>query len=227
MARYLVTALVPLLLGACTSEWDMYGVDPKDYYAAHPVENRVETKNTTYTVHFQPDADRLTGDDIASLRGSVRDISPLAVESVQIQMHPSQVKNQNRQQHLTKLLRSMGYPERAIIVEPSETLTKDDVQVNIAYASVISPRCPDWRRSPITSYSNTSHGNIGCASTTNLGLMVADPRDLVHGEGNVSPDSQRNSTVIQNYRSGVEIAPAPASSGTSGSGGASASQPAQ
>ena len=106
--------LSAFLLSAC-SEMDMQGTDPKDYYAKHPIENRVGPNG-----------------------------------------------------------------------------------------ELISPNCPDWKTSPVTTYSNTKQGNIGCATVTNLGLMLENPRDLERGAsgGVVRPDSSRNSLAIQNYRSG-------------------------
>ena len=79
--RFIVVALLPVALAACTSNWDMYGHDPKDFYKKHPIENRVETRNETHTVRFPQGADRLSGNNIASVRSDLRGISPMAVES--------------------------------------------------------------------------------------------------------------------------------------------------
>ena len=37
--------------------------------------------------------------------------------------------------------------------------------------------------------------------------MVADPHDLVRGTGDVAPDSERSSKVIQDYNSGKDYMP--------------------
>jgi pilus assembly protein CpaD len=52
------------------------------------------------------------------------------------------------------------------------------------------PACPDWSRANIVDGSNMNSSNFGCATSTNLVKMVADPRDLVIGRGlgaNVGP----------------------------------------
>lgn len=214
--KYSVTIL-SLLLAGCTSQWDMQGMDPKDFYAEHPVENTVETKYETYTAHFTQ-GDRLTADEIDGLRGALHGISPMAAESVQIQLHPSQMKNEKRRDHLSRMMRSMGYSGRVIMFEPSETLEKNDAQINIAYASAVAPHCPDWRMSPVTTYSNTTQANIGCSTVKNIGLMAADPRDLVKGSGGPTPDSSGSVRVIQNYRAGT----LPAESSSDGSSTTSA-----
>jgi hypothetical protein len=70
------------------------------------------------------------------------------------------------------------------------------------HGELISPDCTDWTASPTTNYSNARQSNIGCATVTNLGLMLEDPRDLERGAsgGHVVPDASRNRVVIDNYR---------------------------
>ena len=82
-------------------------------------------------------------------------------------------------------------------------------------AAVVLPDCPDWRMSPVTTYSNTHQANFGCATTVNLGLMVADPHDLVRGTGAAGMDTQRNSQVISDYRAGKDFSAASKSEGAS------------
>lgn len=71
---------------------------------------------------------------------------------------------------------------------------------------LISPEgCPDWTASPLTTFSNAKQGNFGCATTTNLGLMLENPRDLERGasNGNITPDVQRSSDAIKNLRNSL------------------------
>jgi type IV pilus biogenesis protein CpaD/CtpE len=81
---------------------------------------------------------------------------------------------------------------------------------------LISPEnCPDWTASPITTYGNGKQGNFGCATVTNLGLMLEDPRDLERGASNgaIHPDPQRSSDAIKNYRGALSGPAAEAASG--------------
>lgn len=73
---------------------------------------------------------------------------------------------------------------------------------------LISPEgCPDWTASPYFTFNNARQGNFGCATTTNLGLMLEDPRDLERGAsgGHITPDAYRSTDVIKNYRSGLAV----------------------
>lgn len=71
-----------------------------------------------------------------------------------------------------------------------------------------------WRVTPPDCSHPEYAGHLGCATETNLGLMVADPEDLVHGSGRSSPDVERSGKVLQDYRSGKDyrVGQQPASS---------------
>jgi len=202
MKRYVVILSMPVLLSACVSNWDMQGIDPKDHYKAHPVKNRVETQTETVTVHFAGSRNRLTGEEIDALKNSLAKISPMAVESVQLMMPPSQMHNEERKAHLGKVLRAMGYRKFTMMTEPSDTVQPNEARIAVSYAAVIAPKCPDWRTSSVTTFSNTGKGGFGCATVNNLGVMVEDPHDLVRGESENAPDMERNSLALDKYRKG-------------------------
>ncbi|MBT7526701.1 MAG: hypothetical protein HN658_05330, partial [Rhodospirillales bacterium] len=67
---------------------------------------------------------------------------------------------------------------------------------------VTAPRCPDWRKTPASDGANTQSSNLGCANTVNLGLMVANPRDLVSGRETGPMDGTRAAAGINRYRNG-------------------------
>lgn len=64
------------------------------------------------------------------------------------------------------------------------------------------PGCPDWTKSPTGSFDNQVHSNWGCATATNLGAMLAEPRDLIQGRANTYTDGNYAVKSIQRYRSG-------------------------
>jgi pilus assembly protein CpaD len=57
----------------------------------------------------------------------------------------------------------------------------DQLTVLVERYVVTPPTCPDWTKDPVADHENEVYSNFGCANVTNLGLMVADPRDLVIG----------------------------------------------
>jgi pilus biogenesis lipoprotein CpaD len=218
MKRLIGLACVALAMGGCTSEWDMNGTDPKDYYAEHPIKNSLEAQTATASVHFNGGEKTLSGVKIDQLASELHGISPAAVQSVRIMLAQSDVHNHARQDYLRKLMHHMGYVPEAVFTV-SAMQERGDAHIDVNYLTVIAPDCPDWHTSPVTTYSNTMQGNFGCATEVNLGLMVADPHDLVRGTGDISPDGDRNAKVISDYRSGKDFG----ASGSSGSGSSGSS----
>lgn len=200
------------LLASC-SAIDMQGVDPKDYYAAHPIKNKVELRTRSVDTRFEPRASKLSSVELDRLSKGLRGVSPVASDAVRVELSDDDLHNSARRAYLSRLMRSLGYEAPVSFVTAAD-LARDDIRVLIDYAGVIAPDCPDWRRSPITTYSNTAQGNYGCAHEVNLGLMVADPHDLVQGSSHVPPDTaERNARVLQEYRAGIT----PGGQGDSGS----------
>ena len=216
MIRNILTVTAALLLSACSSHWDMQGVDPQEYYTQHPVENKVEVRHLLYSMAFTADRNRLTADAIEDFRSAISDARPEAVESIRVGLAPSQMGNDMRKEHIAKLLRGMGYHRKFVHFESTPGTAANAAEVDIAYAAVVLPHCPDWRKSPVTTFSNTPQPNFGCASTVNLGLMVADPRDLEKGTGENAPNAERNSIVIHNYKSGQDLTSSTGGSSTGG-----------
>lgn len=68
-----------------------------------------------------------------------------------------------------------------------------------AYA-VQLPACPNWSRDPAADPGNLPLSNLGCANAVNLGLMVADPRDLVGDRPFGAADGTREADAIARYR---------------------------
>ncbi|MDE3059706.1 MAG: hypothetical protein KGJ06_01690 [Pseudomonadota bacterium] len=211
------------LLCACTPQWDMQGNDPVEYYADHPIKNTLQTHGVSWIAHFTPSGTQLSQEEIAKLHAALHNVSPPAADLVQIQLSQSDMKNVERKASLTKALRHMGYNKDNILFEPSADLARDDAQISVTYTTVVAPDCPDWRTSPVTSYSNTWQGNFYCSQAVNLGVMVADPHDLVRGSGDVPLDTSRAAAVVSDYHAGKDYMPATLNAGNGGSSGGSGS----
>lgn len=72
----------------------------------------------------------------------------------------------------------------------------------------LPPNCPDWSGSSSSNPGNLNDSNFGCATATNLSLMIADPADLVRGRTLGPGDGEALSLGIQRYRAGVVRNPA-------------------
>ncbi len=66
---------------------------------------------------------------------------------------------------------------------------------------VTPPECGDWRQPADPNYDNAPLSNLGCASQANLGLMVANPRDLITGQEGGKPNAERTARAVERYQS--------------------------
>jgi pilus assembly protein CpaD len=82
----------------------------------------------------------------------------------------------------------------------------DTVIVSVPRHEVVPPACPDWSDAP-DRVTNLPSSNFGCATATNLGLMVADPRDLVSGRVPGAADAAVAARSVQAYRRGKPSGP--------------------
>jgi len=90
------------------------------------------------------------------------------------------------------------------------------LRVTAGHYIVHLPDCPDWSKPTGPDYRNTVHSNFGCATISNLGLMVADPADLMRGQAIGPGDAEAAVKAIERYRKGeVKELPKDATSATS------------
>ena len=69
--------------------------------------------------------------------------------------------------------------------------------------SVTPPaNCPDLREPMEGDGGNHLHTNYGCATVTNYGAMLTNPRDMLKGRGS-DADAERSRLVVNGYNSGA------------------------
>jgi pilus biogenesis lipoprotein CpaD len=100
-----------------------------------------------------------------------------------------------------------GVPATAIRTATADAvLPADTVTVSYERYSASLPTCGDWSAEPSFNPYNDVLPNFGCSWQRNVGLMVADPADLVHMRGTGTSDAQRMDDVLQKYREGKPTA---------------------
>jgi pilus assembly protein CpaD len=135
---------------------------------------------------------------------------------------------------LVKALGRRGIGARSL--PASAEAPPDRLRVLVDRYVVVLPDCPDWTASPQSDHDNLPSSNFGCASATNLGLMLADPHDLLVGREPGPADADPAVAAVTRYRAGQtkslssEDAPTPtinfmnAAAGAAGAGAGGASQ---
>ncbi|MEO1045635.1 MAG: CpaD family pilus assembly protein [Pseudomonadota bacterium] len=80
------------------------------------------------------------------------------------------------------------------------TIAPGDVRIVVSRSAARVDGCPDWSSVSETNFNNATSSNFGCASNSNLASMVADPEDLVRGQGDGSSDTATGTKAIDTLR---------------------------
>lgn len=81
------------------------------------------------------------------------------------------------------------------------TLASDSVRVVVSRMTAAVPGCPDWSRDSHPEFEGATMSNFGCATSTNLAAMIANPEDLITGRKiGTGNDSNVSTRAIGAYR---------------------------
>lgn len=203
------------LLSACSENVDFKGHSPEQYNAAYPKKNKVETRHLLIDLRFKGTAKSLSAKDAYDIKSLLKNINPHAVDYITLKISKGMMHKKQRVANIKKLLNDLGYDQPVNIVI-KEQMPDNKLIIDVVHVAVIPPNCPDWRKSPVTTFSNTTHTNYGCAAAVNLGLMIENPRDLVRGRDSSSSNVERSAKALSDYRSGVETTTSTATATTTG-----------
>lgn len=94
-----------------------------------------------------------------------------------------------------------GVPRDQITRRQAPTAADEtDVRLTASYFVVQTTGCPDPTRPSAIGQRNVRTSNFGCATSTNLGAMVADPRDL-HEQRDLGSAPARDAVEAIRHRS--------------------------
>lgn len=74
-----------------------------------------------------------------------------------------------------------------------------DLQVVVGRYLVVPPQCPNWGKPSNSDPRNLAAANLGCSVNVNLGLMVADPGDLVRGRRTTPALGEHGVAAVERY----------------------------
>jgi pilus assembly protein CpaD len=171
---------------------------------------RIEAKEApvAHAVNFAPGATALTETEAGALAAflATEEVSP--GERIMIQAPSGGAAETQRLAQRTAAIRSeLENQGVATVVSPPAapgTLGADQIRVIATRPTIVDPDCPGYNQ-PIE-FDRFSRPNVrmGCSTEMNLGLMVADPNDLVRGRPLDPADAERSTLAVQKYRSGSE-----------------------
>lgn len=202
----LCLALVCGALQACDSpgEWSP---------AEAPKQLRVDFQRLTHTAGFAPSSTQLAPSEQQSLSTFLQTAQVTTDDPVYLEAVAGDRLSASRIGTLARDLTRQGYSV-ASLPAAADAVPPNTLLVVVERYVVTPPDCPNWTKSQSGDHDNATSSNFGCSSITNLGLMVADPRDLVIARQLGPASAAQAGLAIQRYRAG-QTSPLPTDSTSS------------
>jgi pilus assembly protein CpaD len=199
MRRFLRPVVPPLMLmlAACVAEYSKS--EAPDTLRVDGAESRHELAFAAGSAYLaQPEVRKIDG---WVLSGSIRPADRVAIAAG----GPPGLAEQRAGAISRELLR-YGIVTQTLALD---TVPANRAVVSIGRYAVTLPTCPNWSQSLQWDFTSAYTSNYGCANTTNLGLMVASPADLVSGQPFSGIDAVPAVNAINRYLTD-KITPPPA-----------------
>ena len=168
--RLLLILTLVLLVGACapvTSYTD----------AEAPKRLKLDSATTQVDLHFAPGTANLSPADAARLRYMAATGRIAASDRVVVAAAGAPHLAEERAGAVSRVLLNYG----VVAIAGSADVPANQAVVEAMRTLVTLPPCPNWSKTSSQDYGNQPSSNFGCATETNLGMMVANPSDLASG----------------------------------------------
>jgi pilus assembly protein CpaD len=218
---------VGLSLAACAPS-ESVSPDPARGWlpASSPKELEVDRATYRHAIHFATDSAELTASERSRLVAFLDSVEPTDRDSIHLEGHAderaSELYNlalaERRNESVATFLAELGLSDVTTTttaygeVVPADAGSGPEawrrnrrVELVMERYVVTLPACPDWSRRSGLDFDNLPLSNLGCANETNLGLMVADPKDLVRGRPLAPADGVQQAEGIVRYRTGKVV----------------------
>jgi pilus biogenesis lipoprotein CpaD len=194
--------------------------------ASSPKKLEVDRADYRHAIYFDTDQADITGVEQDRLLTFLSSVTPTAGDTIRLEGHADERATDlynlelaaRRANAVADFLRRHGYQNVTVTSSsygeaipaaagsgPEVWRQNRRVELVLERYLVTLPACPDWSRESGTDFANLPHSNFGCATEANLGLMVAEPRDLVRGRTLGPADGVHQAEGIVRYRTGKVI----------------------
>lgn len=194
--------------------------------ASSPKNLEVERAQYRHTIRFETDQADLSEIEQERLMTFLRTVAPTRQDTITIEGHADEratdlynlelasrritsVGDFLRDHGLDGIaLRANAFGERVPAAEgsnPAAWQQNRRVELVLERHLVELPPCPDWSRESGLDFSNLPGSNFGCATQTNLGLMIDNPSDLARGQKLAPASGIHAAEGIVRYRTGEVI----------------------
>ena len=102
------------------------------------------------------------------------------------------------------MLTDQGFGEASISVEAYSAEGAADPPIRVSYMRYVAepPQCGDWSTNLAYDPTTLPYPNLGCAQQRNLGVMIANPADLLGPRSETARSSERRDQVWGKYVKG-------------------------
>jgi pilus assembly protein CpaD len=202
----LCLALIAGALQACDypGEWS---------HAEAPKQLRVDFQRLTHTAGFAPSSTQLGQKEQEGLSAFLQAAQVTTDDPIYLEAVPGDRLGAPRISTLARDLTRRGYSVATLPAAP-DPVPPNTLLVVVERYVVTPPDCPNWTKSSSGDHENAQTSNFGCSNVTNLGLMVADPRDLVIARQLGPASAAQAGLAIQRYIAG-KTTPLPTNSTSS------------
>ncbi len=171
---------MPLLLAAVLGACEASAVDQR-IFVQEPKQNEVFWVSHDHVALFPPETTSLSDQQLLQLDLFLRQIGASFQDTYVIDPGGDDALARQRAAALSDAIRTRLPTVRTAIRRLDTEAKPGQTRLVIGRYAVTTPQCGDWSKPSGTDLFNRPASNFGCATTANLGLMVADPGDLIRG----------------------------------------------
>ncbi len=196
---FVVVGLAPLLLAACMSDRIASYTDIQSSREADVI-----WVDLPHEIMFDVGEHHLSSLEEERLSAFLSDVTISPTDSVVID--PGSTRGGIVEPRIESLAEFLDghIPESAISISHLGWAETDErMRIIIGRYIVTPPDCPNFQMPSHRNSNNLESSNHGCATATNLALMVADPADLMRGRKPSRPDGFTYTDSVTRYRAGA------------------------
>lgn len=196
--RRLACALALIAVAGCNYPDSARTLDQTDYRARYPI----GVKSEVVAAEFRGNGGAMTADELARLREFVAAYIDRGQKPLTILTGGSGHAHQALAEVIRETAIAQGLARSEVLVGVDPAQSGEIVTASFISYTAIVPECGYWYQESYSNASNANSVNFGCATQRNLGLMVANPSDLLAPSEFDPRDGTRTAIVIDLYRRG-------------------------
>jgi pilus assembly protein CpaD len=165
-------------------------------------QNKISLIRFAHSVQFRANEDRMSAPEATRLASFMRDQNVGYGDQILLLPGESTLAQRRQEAVAAAFVRGGLRVVRDVRIEGA-ALAPNEVRIVIGRYVVTPPPCPNWSKRPDEDFGNAPSSHIGCATATNLGLMVANPGDLLTGHPTSPADGELAAGRVETYRKGL------------------------